>query len=127
MSCLAPFLRVTISPFSEVSDDTRSTRGARTQAPEYIRSDTFEFRAWGLITTAGFWTDVHHDANGAATWTTVSCGAKIWVLLTPKENVPTQLVQSYVEAIRMHQLDDPTVLQEHFHVTSILLEPGAAL
>ena len=89
--------------------------------------DVSRTHAWALATTGGFWTDPHHDANGAATWVAVSTGAKIWVLLTPKSNDPDHVMEALGVAATIPQHESPANLERHFHVSSILLEPGSIL
>ena len=89
--------------------------------------DVSRTHAWALATTGGFWTDPHHDANGAATWVAVSAGAKIWVLLTPKSNDPDQVMEALGFSATITQQESPTSLERYFYVSSILLEPGSIL
>ena len=89
--------------------------------------DVSRTHAWALATTGGFWTDPHHDANGAATWVAVSTGAKIWVLLTPKSNDPDHVMEALGLAATIPQQESPANLERYFHVSSILLEPGSIL
>ncbi|TFK85466.1 hypothetical protein K466DRAFT_601132 [Polyporus arcularius HHB13444] len=83
--------------------------------------------AWALATTGRYWTNFHHDTQGTVTWTTPSCGAKIWVLLTPKYIDTNPLMEALGVTTTIRQCDDPAELEKHFHVTSVLLECGSWL
>ncbi len=105
----------------------RATHAVTDGTSVLFPADLPRMGAWGLATTGGYWTDFHHDAQGTVTWTTPSCGAKIWVLLTPKYIDTNPLVEALGVATTIRQCDDPAELEKHFHVTSVLLERGSWL
>ncbi|KAI0056193.1 hypothetical protein BV25DRAFT_1842471 [Artomyces pyxidatus] len=48
--------------------------------PRFASIDAHRFRHWDLMTTSGFYTFPHHDANGLCTWASVRDGCKIWAV-----------------------------------------------
>lgn len=104
-----------------------SDPGSQRTAPQTLLADTLRMTAWALATTGGFITHFHHDSNGAATWATVSCGAKIWTILTPRSQDPDVLMRSLMLAAQIDHFADPTQLEEFFWVTSVVLERGSVL
>ena len=127
--CYGPYACLTIDcESSAISDDILAMR-----VTKKFKEDTnfpaglAHMHAWALATSGGFWTDVHHDANGAATWVTVSSGAKIWVLLRHKQNDARSVMKALAVASTIPLDDDPRKLEEFFDVSSILIEPGSVL
>ena len=127
--CYGPYACLTIDcESSAISDDILAMRVTK----KFKEDTTFpagvsHLHAWALATSGGFWTDFHHDVNGAATWVAVSSGAKIWVLLRPKERDPKAVMTALAFVSNLPVHDDPRKLEQCFDVSSILIEPGTVL
>ncbi|KAI0709347.1 hypothetical protein C8Q76DRAFT_799359 [Earliella scabrosa] len=65
----------------------------------------------------------HMDASGAATWVSVGSGAKIWTLLTPRND--TTLIKNLQTAAMLPPKTHPGAFQASFHFSSLVLRPGA--
>ena len=60
-------------------------------------------------------------------WVAMSSGAKIWVLLRPKEQDSKAVVTALAFVSNLPVHDDPRKLEQCFDVSSILIEPGTVL
>jgi hypothetical protein len=91
-----------------------------------VLHDQVQSEGWVLVTHGGAYTELHHDAEGLATYVVVNCGAKIWVPKGPKPSVSIRTRTELFEALdnfvdRGHKKLDSTL------GGSVLLEPGDIL
>ena len=95
------------------------------RGPTGLHFDHCRFSNWARATTGCFLTYVRHDANGAATWVSVGSGAKIWTLLTPRND--KTLIKDLQTAAMLPPKTHPGAFQAGFHFSSLVLRPGALL
>lgn len=69
----------------------------------------------------------HHDANGQATWISPQSGAKIWIVIQPKDaDADVTPIEEYYKILDK-VLPDLDAIPDGFRVFTILVEPGQTL
>jgi hypothetical protein len=106
---------------TRVKDDSGPHPGPIAVLHDQVRSE-----GWVLVTHGGAYTELHHDAEGFATYVVVNHGAKIWVPKGPKPSTSIHTRVDLFEALdhffdRGHKKPDDTL------GGSMLLEPGDVL
>jgi hypothetical protein len=91
-----------------------------------VLHDQFKSQAWVLVTHGGAYTEVHHDAEGAATFMVMTCGAKVWVPCEPNldgwDHTRADL-HARMERFALEECEKP----EKHTGGSVLLEAGDVL
>lgn len=102
-------------------------KGKDVFGPQVVAYDFVRSRLWDLVTHAGFLTYAHHDANGYHTWTTPQSGAKIWIIIRPKDSDTGVLTRAQLHTLYDKLINNLGRIPDEFEVCIILLEPGQVM
>ncbi|KAI0054669.1 hypothetical protein BV25DRAFT_1922482 [Artomyces pyxidatus] len=99
--------------------------------PRMVPVDAFQYRHWDLMTTAGYYTWHHHDANGLCTWAAVRDGCKFWALVRfrPSSVASRKDVASMIKLFETMTSGERSqvVATEDFEAFVVVLEPGSTI
>jgi len=95
--------------------------------PKTVLYDLLRSLRWELLTHGGFLTCSHHDAEGQVTWNTTWSGAKLWIIIQPKntDDDPQMIEEFYTLLDKL--LPDLDAIPNRFEVFTVLIEPGQVM
>ena len=95
--------------------------------PKTVLYDLLRSMRWELLTHGGFLTYGHHDAEGQVTWNTARSGAKLWIIIQPKntDDDPQTIEEFYTLLDKL--LPDLDAIPDRFEVFTVLIEPGQVM
>ena len=89
--------------------------------------DLLRIMRWEIVTHRGFLTYGHHNAEGQVTWNTAWSGAKLWIIIQPKntDDDPQTIEEFYTLLNTL--LPDLNAIPDRFEVFTVLIEPGQVM
>lgn len=95
---------------------------------EKVHPDNFTVRSWALLHGPAYWTNVHHDSDGGATFVKIETGEKKWGLFRPiNEDAITRTKFSEVALTLVDLCRNGGDIRKNWHGEIVTLLPGDIL